>query len=200
MRIRVAYPFRRGLTVARIATILVASMSAKILAGYSRRSTSLTMSSSLGIEACERDRGLTVCFGVSMGVRLPSVDVCRDFLMGRRLVLFADRTQILRFSRCSCLWHIIAVLRLEILRSQPLHACLKAGDIRTRMPRVLVKNFSTDDFGCRKSVTYDCFVIIGEHVRRVIAIIIHFLFLIFQETRPERQVLVDAFLTTLIQD
>lgn len=200
MRIQVAYSFSRSLTVARSATILVASMSAEIFAGYSRRRASLTMSSSLGIEACERDRGLTVCFGISMGVRLPSVDVCRVFLTGRPLVLFADRTQILRLSHCSCLWHIIAVLRLEILRSQPLQACLKADDIGTRMPRVLVKNFSTDKSGCRKSVTYDCFVIIGEHVSRVVAIIIYFLFLIFQETRPERQVLVDAFLTTLIQD
>lgn len=155
MRIQVPYPFSMSLIVAGMATILVALSSAKIIAGYSRRGTGLTMSSSLGIEASERDRGLAVCFGVSMGVRLPSVDVCRVFLTGRPLVLLAGRTQILRFSCCSCLWHIIAVVGLEILRSQPLHAHLKAGDVGTRMPRILVKNFSADKSRCWKSVTYD---------------------------------------------
>lgn len=41
------------------------------------------------------------------------------------------------------------------------------------------------------------FIVIGEYVGRVIAIIFHFLVIIVPETRPERQVLVDALLATL---
>lgn len=48
-----------------------------------------------------------------------------------------------------------------------------------------------------KSFTYLSFVIIGEHVGRVIAIIFHLIVIIVAETRPERQVLVDALLATL---
>lgn len=156
------------------------------------------MGSSLGIEACELDRSLAVCFGVCARIYLPSVDVCMNFLTGRPLVLLAGRSQVLRFSHCSCLWHVIAELSLEILRSQPLHACLEAGDFGTWMPRVLVKNFSNDKFRYWKSVvTYMGFIVIGEYVGRVIAIIFHFLVIIVPETRPERQVLVDALLATL---
>lgn len=151
----------------------------------------------MGIEACELDRGLAVGLCVCAGIYLPFIDVCVVFLTGRPLVLLAGRSQVLRFSHCSCLWHIVAELSLEILRGQPLHACLKAGDVGTRMPRVLMKNFSTDQFRCWKSFTYLCFVIIGEHIGRVIAIIFHLIVIIVAETRPERQVLVDALLATL---
>ena len=155
------------------------------------------MGSSLGIEACELDRGLAVGFCVCAGVYLPFIDICMVFLTGRPLVLLAGRSQVLRFSHCSCLWHIVAESSLEILRGQPLHACLKAGSVGTRMPRVLMKNFSTDKFRCWKAFTYVCFVIIGEHIGGVIAIIFHLIVIIVAETRPKRQVLVDALLTTL---